>query len=217
MDVDVVGRLRRVVSGTAWFEQARHLAAAVHANTVLPGGLIVVGAPPYTPDHLVSHLRQIAHATKRPELSPRLHADRVHADRVHAHRAGWDDVAQAGGGECVLVVAPGPLHAEAAEVVAAARAREALIGSIDAGDPWLTRLSDLRLVIGRPTTRPSEREVALARASGKPLEDRDPVEALPVDVAEHLLASMLLHHGDRPGLAHRVASGLGRRVAVAAF
>jgi len=212
-----MSRLRRVLAAGGWFNQAWALAEAVWENTAPDGGLIIVGSPPYVPCHLAGHLAgQFDRITRNRGgvpasivLSMPHRAPHGCPDTHELPEATWRRVAKAGPGETVLVVAPAGVPTALLRHLAWAREMEATVASVDAGDPGLAEISEHRFLVRVPTQRPSPEDIARAELEESDLPLHGPVGALPMHLAEHLLAHALLRHGERPSLARRALSNLG--------
>ncbi len=199
MDVDVVARLRRVLAPTGWAQQAAALADRLADETVVARGLVVVAAGGHDVAPLVPHLGEVA--------------SRREDDRLHPRRATPGDltpVAGARAGESVLVVATGPVDGPLARALATAAAADACVTSIDVGGCGvLDDVAHTRLTVRRPgaATWLPDRLPGRAAEPDPPRQQHArglPVDAFPLDLAEHLLACLLLHRGDSPGVVRRL-------------
>jgi hypothetical protein len=201
MDIEVVGRLRRVLARTGWLEQAEALATAVRASTRIPSGLLVVGTAGHEPRHLTGHLDDAARLAREPALRPVLvrHDPPAGAPPSLAH--GLERLTTAGRGCTVLVVAPGPADDEVLDRVADARRRAATVLAVDAGDPRLDGLAHERLTVTRGPHLPHDARI-VASLLGADVFDSEPESVLPFDLAEHLLAAAVTPRRD--------ASAVGR-------
>jgi hypothetical protein len=180
MDTVRVALLREVLAGTRWPAEARGFAGALR-SCVVPqgGGLLLVGTSAYEPWHLAAHLVDEAAWSGQPELAPTLVRHEVAAGAPAHLTVGLGRLEEAGRGETLLVVAPGPADAGLLERVDGARRGGATVFSLDGGDPAMRALAHETLTVAgtgeeKPCTSAGEGALRGVRGPVRPRDRRVP-------------------------------------------